>query len=123
MIMFVVLNEDDTIDGVLRVAGQVVGVPAGYNPANIRRIVSRAADVERQNRAALTAVTWQKFVDMFKDSYPEFMYVEEKYPELVAAVSARPALIQRLMVEPQLIVDMLASEEYTMQVIGMYDAQ
>lgn len=120
MSMIVVLATDDLIDGVPRVAGQVVTVSDGY--ANVRRIISRSETVAQANQDTETALTWRKFVDMFKAQYPDFLYVEEKFPALVAAVSARPALIQRLMVEPQLIIDMLASEEYAMQVIGEYPA-
>lgn len=116
----VVLASDDIIDGVARVAGEVVTVPDGY--ANVRRVIRDLSEVVATNQQQYTAITWQKFVDMFKEQYPDFLYVEEKYPELVAAVSVRPTLLQRLMSDPALIVAMLGSAEYTAEIIAQYPA-
>lgn len=114
----VVLATDDIIDGVVRVAGEVVTVSDGYT--NVRRVIRDLSEVTAANQQQYTVITWQKFVDMFREQYPDFLYVEEKYPELVAAVSVRPTLLLRLMSDPALIMAMLGSADYTAEIIAQY---
>ena len=116
----VVLDSNDIIDGVARVAGEVVTVPDNYS--NVRRVIRDLSTVAMAKQQQYTAITWQKFVDMFKEQYSDFLYVEGKYPELVAAVSVRPTLLQRLMSDPALIMAMLGSADYTAEIIAQYPA-
>jgi len=119
-VKIVVLDSNDIIDGVARVAGEVVTVPDNYS--NVRRVIRDLSTVAMAKQQQYTAITWQKFVDMFKEQYPDFLYVEGKYPELVAAVSVRPTLLQRLMSDPALIMAMLGSADYTAEIIAQYPA-
>ena len=120
MSKIVVLATDDVIAGKLRRRGEVVTVPDGFT--NVRRVIQDLQDVVTSNQRDKTRVTWQKFVEMFSEQYPDFMYVERDFPDLVAAVSARPRLIERLMVEPQLIQYMLVDAGQAADIIAQYEA-
>lgn len=90
-----VLAEDDIIEGVLRVAGQVVTVDNTY--ANVRRVLRKLDDEADRNTESFFILGLRKLQAILQRDYPAFWTALENRP------AVQKAIIQELRAQPQFL--------------------
>lgn len=109
MRMIVVLETDDIIDGVLRVAGQVVTVDDGYT--NYRRILRKLADEADQNVRGFFNAGLRKLQAILQFDYPQFWAALQKKPKV------QDAIIQQLREQPDYLRRALNEPDWFVKVV------
>lgn len=109
----IVLQEPDIINGVLRVAGEVVIVSDDY--ANVRRVIQQTDTRKAANEQDFAEVGIKKLIEILQGKYLEFwQQLEKEQPELLdkALIELRenPDLLRQALDDPQGFVDRIMKE-------------
>lgn len=97
----IILDDDDVIDGVPRVAGEVVTVVDDYG-GTVRRVVVER--VEQRNRvdteSKIEQIKERKRSEMFREALAKLQAIlQADYPQFWAALQKRPAVQEQIIDE------------------------